>query len=198
MCWSQHLQGLLAEPVQRQRWQLGRLPSQSDHQILDVVTSCVILPLAIWLADELVTMPTLEDNNRRLTQEFFEALSRGDVAAIVDAYDDEGSCWTSGRTLISGTLSKEQIRAGAGAVLETFPEGLAFTIHAMTAEGERVAVEAESRGRHASGAIYNNHYHFLLEFRRGKLLRLKEYMDTELVTDILCNGQRPLAESDSR
>ncbi len=139
-------------------------------------------------------MSTLEDTNRRLTREFFEALSRGDVAAIVDAYDEDGSCWTSGRTLISGTLSKEQIRAGAGAVLEAFPEGLDFTIHAMTAEGDRVAVEAESRGRHSSGKLYNNHYHFLLEFRRRKLLRLKEYMDTELVTEILCGGQRPVAE----
>ena len=140
-------------------------------------------------------MPTLEDTNRRLAQAFFEALSRSDVAAIADAYDDEGSCWTSGRTLISGTLGKEQIRAGAGAVLAAFPEGLAFTIHAMTAEGERVAVEAESSGRHASGAVYNNHYHFLLEFRRGKLLRLKEYMDTELVTEVLCGGQRPATEA---
>ena len=140
-------------------------------------------------------MSTCEETNRRLTREFFAALGRGDVEAIVDAYDEDGSCWTSGRTLISGTLSKAQIRAGAGAVLEAFPEGLDFTIHAMTAEGERVAVEAESRGRHASGMLYNNHYHFLLEFRRGKLLRLKEYMDTELVTDILCGGQRPAADA---
>ncbi len=61
----------------------------------------------------------------------------------------------------------------------------------MTAEGERVAVEASSSGVHASGQRYKNQYHFLFEFRNGRVLHLKEYMDTEQVTDILCGGQRP-------
>ena len=61
----------------------------------------------------------------------------------------------------------------------------------MTAEGDRVAVEAESRGVHASGLPYNNYYHFLFRFRDGELVRLTEYMDTELATDVLCGGQRP-------
>jgi ketosteroid isomerase-like protein len=61
----------------------------------------------------------------------------------------------------------------------------------MIAEGERVAVEAESLGNHASGQVYNNLYHFLFEFQDGQLLRLKEYMDTERVTDVLCGGARP-------
>jgi ketosteroid isomerase-like protein len=61
----------------------------------------------------------------------------------------------------------------------------------MTAEGERVAVEAESLGDHASGQVYSNLYHFLFEFRDGKLLSLKEYMDTERVTEVLCGGMRP-------
>jgi hypothetical protein len=61
----------------------------------------------------------------------------------------------------------------------------------MTAEGERVAVEAESKGEHVSGQLYNNLYHFLFEFRDGELLKLKEYMDTERVTDVLCGGARP-------
>ena len=57
-------------------------------------------------------------------------------------------------------------------------------------EGERVAVEAHSEGRHVSGATYSNEYHFLFVFREGKLAVLREYMDTERVTDILCGGQR--------
>ena len=28
-------------------------------------------------------------------------------------------------------------------------------------------------------------------FRRGELVTLKEYLDTERVTDVLCGGQRP-------
>jgi ketosteroid isomerase-like protein len=61
----------------------------------------------------------------------------------------------------------------------------------MIAEGNKVAVEASSEGEHVSGLTYSNDYHFLFEFNDGKLLRLKEYMDTEQVTDVLCGGQRP-------
>ena len=134
---------------------------------------------------------SLEEDNKQRVSAFMDLLMSGDADGIAEAYDDEGTCWTSGQTLISGTMNKQQIVSGAAAVLGAFPKGLTFTIHHMTAEGERVAVEAESFGEHVSGKTYNNFYHFLFEFRNAKLLKLKEYMDTELVTDILCDGQRP-------
>lgn len=135
-------------------------------------------------------MSLIEENKQRVL-DFFEALNAADGERIAAAYAPDGRCWTSGNTLISGVLSRDQIVAGAAAVLDVFPQGLAFTVHAMTAEGERVAVEAESKGLHVSGVEYRNLYHFLFEFRAGKLLELKEYMDTEVITDVLCGGQRP-------
>lgn len=135
-------------------------------------------------------MSSAEANKQRVL-EFFDAMNAADAERIVAAYHPEGTCWTSGNTLISGTMTREQIAAGAGAVLNVFPEGLAFTVKEMTAEGDRVAVEAESDGMHVSGKRYHNKYHFLFEFRDGQLLRLKEYMDTEAITDVLCGGQRP-------
>ena len=135
-------------------------------------------------------MFTIEDN-KKVVGEFFTALNEGDIDKLLSLYDEQGTCWTSGNTLLSGTLTVEQIADGAGAIFDAFPDGLTFTVHAMTAEGGRVAVEADSMGRHSSGAIYNNNHHFLFEFRNGRVLRLKEYMDTELVTDILCGGRRP-------
>jgi hypothetical protein len=134
---------------------------------------------------------TLEQRNKQLVQDFFTSLNRGDVPAIVAAYADDGYLRTMGHTLISGSFTRAQIRAAAGQIYDAFPHGLAFTIDAMTAEGERVAVEAHSEGRHVSAALYSNEYHFLFVFRDGKLALLKEYMDTERVTDILCGGQRP-------
>jgi ketosteroid isomerase-like protein len=78
-------------------------------------------------------------------------------------------------------------------VLEAFPSGLIFNILNVTAEDDRVAVEATSEGLHASGKNYSNHYHFLLTWRDGQLLELKEFMDTEHATDVLCGGARPEA-----
>ena len=132
-----------------------------------------------------------ETSNKALVKQFFHALNTGDVERIVDAYADDGCVQTMGNTLISGISNKEQIAAAAGGIFDVFPKGLRFEIDDMVAEGEKVAVEARSEGEHVSGKIYSNEYHFLFQFRDGKLLQLKEYMDTEQVTDILCGGQRP-------
>jgi ketosteroid isomerase-like protein len=140
---------------------------------------------------------TSEQRNRQLVRDFFAIMNRGDVAAIVAAYADDGYLLTMGRTLFSGKFTRAQIEAAAGQIYQVFPHGLSFTIEAMTAEGERVAVEARSQGQHVSGALYSNDYHFLFVFRDGKLAVLKEYMDTERVTDILCAGRRPAQAQDA-
>jgi ketosteroid isomerase-like protein len=134
--------------------------------------------------------PEEPERNKQLTREFIAALSRGDIASFIGAYAEDGHLITMGNTLISGSFTRSQIDAAAQQVLEVFPEGLRFTIHGMTAEHDRVAVEAESSGRHVSGQLYNNHYHFLFRWRRGRLVELKEYMDTEHTTEVLCGGQR--------
>ena len=132
----------------------------------------------------------IEENKLAVTA-FLEAMNRGDTEALLDAYAEDGYVWTMGNTLISGKYDKVQIKAFADGVLEAFPEGLSFRVISMTAEEDRVAVEAVSDGKHASGVHYGNHYHFLFTLRDGKVASLKEYMDTELVTDVLCAGQRP-------
>lgn len=133
--------------------------------------------------------------NKATVKEFFAAMNSGNVDFIVDTYAEDGCLQTMGRTLISGTFTKDQVSQSAGSIFEVFPEGIRFEILDMIAEGDKVAVEATSEGKHISGAIYTNEYHFLFELRDGKLVRLKEYMDTERATDILCGGQRPEAGS---
>lgn len=121
---------------------------------------------------------------------FIDAMNRGDVAAIVDAYAEDGVLTTMGHTLISGTFDKVTVAAAAGGIFEVFPQGIAFEVHRMTAQEDRVAVEASSRGMHISGREYRNHYHFLARLRDEKLVEWKEYCDTEAITEILCGGQR--------
>jgi hypothetical protein len=80
--------------------------------------------------------------------------------------------------------------APMSSVLTVFPEGLRFTIHARTAERDRVAIVAESYGKHVSGKIYNNTYHFVLSARGGKIVEWREYMDTMDANDVLCGAAR--------
>ena len=58
----------------------------------------------------------------------------------------------------------------------------------MTAEGDRVAIEATSRGTTFRGDEYRQEYHFLMRARDGKILEWKEYMDTEHARKVLVGG----------
>jgi uncharacterized protein len=133
---------------------------------------------------------TRTGENKRVLERFFAAMSAGDVEAIVNSYAEDGKLHTMGRTLISGVFDRSQIAGAAGRIFEIFPDGIRFTIHTMTAEEDRVAIEAESFGRHVSGQHYNNKYHFLARLRDGKIVSFKEYCDTEHITDVICGGVR--------
>ena len=123
--------------------------------------------------------------NKRLAEEFFAALNRADSAAIAKLYADDGVLWTAGALPFSGRFTKAQAIQGMDQILSLFPEGLKFTITGMTAEGERVAIEAESHGRHVSGRMYHNQYHFLMIIRNGRVAEFKEYMDTMHANEVL-------------
>lgn len=129
--------------------------------------------------------------NKAIVRRFFEAMSAGDVPTMLDFYANDAELTTTGRTLISGRFTKADIASAADRIYDVFPSGITFEILAMTAEDDRVAVEATSSGAHVSGQHYANYYHFLLRLRDEKIVEMKEFMDTELVTDIICGGQRP-------
>lgn len=135
------------------------------------------------------------DTIKNLAKELVEAMNRSDTQWFMDNYADDVVVWTMGNTLISGQYSKDQVAAFADSIFEVFPSGIKFTLHSMIAEGDTVAMETESVGDHISGKRYNNFYHMLVKFRDGKITLLKEYLDTELVTDVLAGGQRPDAQT---
>jgi ketosteroid isomerase-like protein len=133
----------------------------------------------------------IAERNKQLARELVGAMNRADTQWFLDNYADDVVVWTMGNTLISGQYNKDQVAGFADSIFEAFPTGISFTIHGMVAEGDTVAMETESSGQHVSGKHYNNFYHMLVKFRDGKITLLKEYLDTELVTEVLAGGQRP-------
>jgi len=130
---------------------------------------------------------SLEDN-KRIVRQLFACLSRGDTKAVLDLYTEDATVWTAGSLAFSGRRSKQEVAPLMEGILGAFPHGLRFTIHGLTAEGDRVAVEAESWGRHANGKLYNNLYHFLVVVRESKVHEFKEYLDTKLAHEVLLGG----------
>ena len=126
--------------------------------------------------------------NKRIARDFLDALSSGDPQRILASYTDDATVWTAGSLPFSGLHARDEVVALCEGLLGAFPEGLQFTAKAMTAEGERVAIEAEGLGTHASGNVYHQHYHFLLVIRDGKVAEMREYFDTELAREVLLAG----------
>ena len=125
------------------------------------------------------------ERNRRTVRELFDAMNHADVARLDALYADDFEIWTAGALPISGTRTRAQALEGMRYIDAMFPDGIHFEITGMTAEGDRVAVEAVSDGIHASGKRYHNQYHFLLIVRDGKIHHFKEYMDTMHAKDVL-------------
>ena len=57
--------------------------------------------------------------------------------------------------------------------------GLRMTVKGAIADGDKVALEAESYGELTNGRVYNQHYSFVIEFRGGKINAVREYLDTQ-------------------
>lgn len=93
----------------------------------------------------------------------------------------EATYWVIGKPHLfaySGEQSREQI-CGYMKTPSIFPGGVKTTFGAITAEDDRVAVEAEIIGTLPDGRVYTNVYHYLMWFKDGKVLRVKEYLDTQ-------------------
>jgi ketosteroid isomerase-like protein len=130
------------------------------------------------------------EDNKKIVLSFFENLSAGKAVEALGMLDDNATWTVMGRpsTLaISGTRSKAQfveLMQGLGAKL---PKGMKITPKGITAEGSRVALEAESYGEATSGKVYNNQYHFLFEIQNNKIQAVREYLDTSHAQDVLVN-----------
>ena len=131
-------------------------------------------------------MDDVLNNNKELARKFFDSLSSG-TQDYLDFYTDDSIIWTAGDNAIGGTRTKKEIVEFAKGILAAFPNGITFNITGMTAEADRVAVEVSGESIYASGQSDNNKYHFLLIIRDGKIIQLKEYMDTQLAAKILLN-----------
>lgn len=118
--------------------------------------------------------------NKDLVRRFFETFSTGDVDAILALLSDDATWWVSGNIAgMSGTNSKQQLGEILRVVGPLYQRrALTITPSSMIAEGDRVAVEAESHADLVNGKVYRNRYHFLIELAGDRIRRVKEYSDT--------------------
>ncbi|MBF6569194.1 MAG: nuclear transport factor 2 family protein [Candidatus Binataceae bacterium] len=127
------------------------------------------------------------EDNKRFILGFFEDLSAGKGEAVLGAMADSATWWVLGNFPLSGTKTKAQFAELIGQLGSKIDGGLRVTPTGLTAEGDRVAVEAESFAKMTNGKTYQNKYHFLFIVRDGKIQSVKEYLDTIHANEVLCS-----------
>lgn len=126
--------------------------------------------------------------NKKLVLSFFENFSAGKAEAFLAQMADNATWEAMGkpdRFPLAGKMTKAQFTELIGGIAAKLPKGMKLTPKALTAEGDRVAVEAESYAEVVGGKVYNNVYHFLIEVRDGKIQAVREYMDTIHAKEVL-------------
>ena len=124
-------------------------------------------------------------SNKQIVSDFFKHLNAGNVAAAFEKVADEVKWWVPGALPFSGTKNKAGYMGIVNKIQTGFPAGLKFAVNTLVAEGDHVAAEVESLGQHLSGKTYNNKYHFLFTLLEGKVIAVKEYMDTQHLKDLI-------------
>jgi ketosteroid isomerase-like protein len=126
--------------------------------------------------------------NKQVVLSFFENFSAGKFDAALALMADTAIWWVAGnpdKFVQAGTKTKAQFAELVQGIGTAMPKGLRVIPKGLTAEGNRVAVEAESYGETANGKIYNNRYHFLFEVRGSKIQAVREYLDTMHAKEVL-------------
>lgn len=130
------------------------------------------------------TMTELE-RNKQIVREFFDLMNEGRVADAFAMTSPDFVWWGgAGDTAAGITLTAEELIPVESEFMRKFDGPLVTTLGVMTAEEDRVVVEAETYGTLKNGKVYNNSYsqHFVI--RDGRIVSWREHYNTALVEKI--------------
>ena len=120
-------------------------------------------------------------NQREIAKTFITQLSTGKVDGELVTPDFQA--WSQNVGLIPGNVYLKCVEA----VAKLMVSGLSFKIIGITSEQKagRVAVEAAGDATLPDGSPYEQTYHFLLEFKNGRIALCKEYVNTAYAINAL-------------
>jgi ketosteroid isomerase-like protein len=107
--------------------------------------------------------------NREAAQAFLKSLASGEIDESLLAED--AVWWIPNR----GVIDRAAFLALAKAVNTRFKGPMDMRVTAVTAEDDRVAIEASGRAELKDGRVYENTYHFLFYLRDGRIRESREH-----------------------
>jgi ketosteroid isomerase-like protein len=126
---------------------------------------------------------------RALVEDFFATMGRADWDRLRGELLADGASWTMMAPSLAGgpTLDSADAIVGffsaGGAVFEN--GGPEVTINRILVDGDSAAVEAVGTGRLHNGNTYANVYHFAVDTQDGRVVAVREYMDSHHVATVM-------------
>lgn len=111
------------------------------------------------------------EENKALARRYMQAVVDGDIDTVEALQHPDATWWILG----FGTLSRKDFTDSVRGLINA--EKRNITITSLTAEEDRVAVQAEGEITFPGGKVYRNSYHNLLVIRDGLIVEGREYMD---------------------
>lgn len=131
---------------------------------------------------------SIETKNKNIVKEFLTVFSEGNQEKVMEMLSESATWWIAGSMPISRTYDKKAFSELLSGVSNTMQGNIVIEPRAFTAEGNKVAVEAESFATTLEGVSYNNLYHFLFVINDNKISEVKEYLDTTHAEKVLCKS----------
>jgi ketosteroid isomerase-like protein len=122
--------------------------------------------------------------NKQLVQTIMDALARAERQPLFDAMADEVSWRWMGVSSWSKTFQgKEQVVGQLFGGVEETLTSFSVDVHHIVDDGEHVVVEHTGHNTTPDGRRYDNNYCWVFSIRNGLIQEIREYMDTQLVTE---------------
>jgi ketosteroid isomerase-like protein len=134
--------------------------------------------------------------NKQLMQQIFEGLRVGDSTLFRERLAEDA------RLVVMGKSSWSQTREGLHSmtaywryVRSIFKSASKTVAERFIADGDVVAVETRGDNESAAGERYDNFYCLVFRFADGKIVEMREYMDTAFTEKVF--GAFPDAQRDA-
>ena len=126
-------------------------------------------------------------DNKAVAHEFFARFTASDIDGALATMTDDATWWIPGKKESSpsaGLYPKEKIGRLFHRMVAALKDGLTMRVKSSIGEGNFVALEVESSGDLKNGRFYRQEYHMLMEFRDGKIVAVREHLDTQHANDV--------------
>jgi ketosteroid isomerase-like protein len=125
--------------------------------------------------------------NKKLMQDIFAAIAAGDRSMFLDSLADDVTMRVTGKNSWSQTFEGKAalVRDLYGYLNTLLADGRRALAHRFIADGDHVVVEASGEMTTKAGVRYENEYCLVYRLEHGKIVEIREYLDSALCEAVL-------------